>query len=157
LSIEPGFAVQAGSTVDLGELAGWNLTTHPNDLGFRRSPQRASFFEFRPHISCSGEVPINLTWIGQRLGPALESVQWLIWLLLAGSLILGLLAVINPDRFRAIASGGARWVDTNKFLQRLDEPVNIDQFVFRHSRSFGIAVVLASLFLAYLCAAHFLF
>lgn len=104
-----------------------------------------------------GRRPIKLTWIGPKLGPALENIQWLIWLLLAGSLILGLLAVFNPDRFRAIASGGARWIDTNRFLQRLDEPVNIDQFVLRHSRAFGVAVVLSSLFLGYLCAAHFLF
>ena len=93
---------------------------------------------------------LNLAWIGHKLGFALTHTQWLIWPLIAGCLVLGVIALVSPDRFRAIATNGSRWVDTNKLLQKLDTPVHIDQTVMRHSRVFGLAVVAASLFLAYL-------
>ena len=102
--------------------------------------------------SCNGVTPIhlNLAWIGQKLGPALSHSQWLIWPLLVGCIVLGIVAVISPNRFRTIASSGARWVDTDKLLQKLDTPFNVDNVVLRHSRVFGVAVLISSLFLAYL-------
>ena len=98
---------------------------------------------------------LNLAWIGHKLGAAMDHSQWLIWPLIAGCCVLGVIAFFSPNRFRAIATNGARWVDTSKFVQKLDTPVNIDQAVFRYSRVFGVAVVAASLFLAYLLLQRF--
>jgi hypothetical protein len=91
---------------------------------------------------------VDLAGISNKLGLAWANSQWLMWFLLASCLVLGLIAVVSPDRFRVIATGGARWVDTNRLLQKLDAPVNIDQPVLRHARLFGLAVIAASLFLA---------
>ena len=97
---------------------------------------------------------LNLAGIGHKLAPAFANTQWVVWLLLVSCTVLGLIAVLSPDRFRAIATGGARWVDTNRLLQKLDTPVNIDQSVLRHARLFGVAVIAASLFLAFLLLQH---
>lgn len=98
-----------------------------------------------------GDDPIhlNLAWIGHKIVHALTHTQWLIWPLLLGCAVLGIIALVSPGRFRTIATNGAQWVDTNKLVQKLDTPVNIDHVVLRHSRVFGLAVLLASLFWSY--------
>jgi hypothetical protein len=84
-------------------------------------------------------------------GAQMKSDLMLLFLPVLGfAIILGLIAVINPDLFRRLATSGSRWVDTNKFVAKLDTPVNIDCKVLSHARLFGLAVVLSSLFLAYL-------
>ena len=100
-------------------------------------------------------MQLNLAWIGHKLGLALTHTQWLIWPLIAGCLCLGVIALVSPNRFRAIATNGSRWVDTNKLFQKFDTPVHIDQTILRHSRVFGLTVIAASLFLAYLFLLRF--
>jgi hypothetical protein len=95
-----------------------------------------------------GAIHLYLGWIENRIGPALAGLQWLVWPLLLGCAILGTIAMVSPSFFRAIATTGSRWVDTNKLLLKLDTTVNVDQIAFRYPRVFGLAVLVASLFLA---------
>lgn len=83
------------------------------------------------------ELPFNLIWV---VLPMLVAV--------AG---LGLLAVVSPKRFARLSQKSSQWVDTNKLVEKLDEPINIDSIVLRYSRVFGAAVIAACIFLAYLC------
>lgn len=85
-------------------------------------------------------------------GVLLDQVQnwnWLVGITLAVIFVLGLVATISPGRFASIASRGSRWIDTDKVLEVLDRPIDIDQHVLRYSRVFGVAVALAALWLAY--------
>jgi len=79
------------------------------------------------------------------------NVLWVVLPLLAVVSGLGLLAIFSPSRFAGLSQNSSRWIDSNKFLEKIDEPINVDHLVLRHSRLFGLAVVVASLFLAYLC------
>lgn len=79
-------------------------------------------------------------------------LAFIIWPLLAVIAVLGGIALVSPDTFATIAQRGGKWVDTNELLQRLDEPINIDDQILRYSRLFGAAVLLAACFLGYLYA-----
>ena len=65
---------------------------------------------------------------------------------------LGLLAVVSPARFATIAHGGGRWIDTSSISELLDRPISVDHYVLRYSRTFGVAVVISAVWLAYLYA-----
>jgi hypothetical protein len=65
--------------------------------------------------------------------------------------VLGLLAILSPAYFARIAQSGGHWIDTSGVAQLLDKPIKIDQAVLHYSRWFGIAVVVSSAWLAYLC------
>ena len=82
------------------------------------------------------------------LGASVD-VQWIVWPVLAAIFGLGVLATFAPDRFANIALRGSRWVDTEEVLKLLDRPIDVDRYVLRYSRVFGVAVVLAAVWLAY--------
>lgn len=75
--------------------------------------------------------------------------QWIVWPSLAVVTALGLLATLAPAHFAQLASRGSQWVDTSKVLAFLDKPIDVDRHVLRYSRVFGVLVVLAAAWLAY--------
>jgi hypothetical protein len=63
----------------------------------------------------------------------------------------GLIAVISPDRFKALSSLGSRWVDTSHISQWLDLRIDVDGYVLRHPRMFGFIVSISAIYLAFCC------
>ena len=63
------------------------------------------------------------------------------WIFLGLIGALGLLAVLSPRRFAAVANRGGLWVDTNKLLEHLDRRIDIDTYVLPFSRWLGVAVL----------------
>jgi hypothetical protein len=80
---------------------------------------------------------------------AVVDVQWFVWPVLAVVLGLGVLAMAAPDAFALVAARGSTWVDTQKVLQALEKPIDIDQHVLRYSRIFGALVALSAVWLGY--------
>jgi hypothetical protein len=70
-------------------------------------------------------------------------LQPLLWIGLGVLAAVGLLAVISPSRFTALASRSGHWVDTEKYLRILDKRIDVDQYVLPYSRWLGVAVLLA--------------
>ena len=70
--------------------------------------------------------------------------------------LLGFLAVVSPMRFAALSDRSSRWVDTNKFLQKLEQPINVDKSVLRYSRVFGLTVIAAAGLLAWVLFTYIL-
>lgn len=84
---------------------------------------------------------------------SMTTLVQLIWepfcgILLASSGIIGLVALASPKAFERIANFSGRWVDSNQFLARLDQPIDIDARVLPHSRKLGAAVLAAVAILA---------
>lgn len=59
----------------------------------------------------------------------------------------GLLAVFSPRWFARLAGIGGQWVDSQRYVKWLDARFDIDGFVLRHARAFGICVLSALIFL----------
>jgi hypothetical protein len=67
--------------------------------------------------------------------------QWLMWSLLGFAGAVGLVAAISPRLFSRLTTWCNIWVDTENIVKKLDRRIEIDQYVVRHSRLFGILVV----------------
>jgi hypothetical protein len=74
--------------------------------------------------------------------------QWVVGSLLGIVGVIGLVAVLSPRTFYRLASWSNIWVDTDKLLRVFDVRVDIEHYVLRHSRLFGIVIVGAALTLA---------
>lgn len=94
--------------------------------------------------------------MGGVLVGVVRDYQWVVWPVLAIIFALGLTATFAPGHFANIASRGSKWVDTDKVLQALDKPIDIDRHVLRYSRAFGMLVAVAAIWLAYVYYAHVL-
>lgn len=79
---------------------------------------------------------------------------YLVWPLLSVVAGLGVTAIVSPGAFAILAQRGGEWVDSRQLLERLDQPVDIDEPILRYSRTFGVAVVTAAGVLAYVYSAH---
>jgi len=75
--------------------------------------------------------------------------QPLVWILLGMVATMGLMALVRPNLFVYFAVRSSKWVDTSKIAEALDKPHNIDDFVFRYCRTFGVAVIVSAVFLAF--------
>ncbi len=80
---------------------------------------------------------------------AISSAQALLWISLAIIGVVGLVAVLSPARFNALATRGAFWVDTSKLTVAIDKRFDIDRFILPFSRILGVAVLAAVGVLAY--------
>jgi len=69
---------------------------------------------------------------------ALTPILWSV-LVVAG--VLGVIALVSPRLFSKIARVGNHWVDTSKWLSKLDTRVEVDAHVLPYSRHLGAAVV----------------
>ena len=78
-----------------------------------------------------------------------EPISWIVWTVLASVAVLGLVALVSPERFALLARGSSKWIDTEGIRERVERPIDIDQFVFRNSRVFGVLVVAAAGVLGY--------
>ena len=78
-----------------------------------------------------------------------SQLQWLIWPLLALCGVLGIVALVSPRYFEKLAYRSSTWVDTSQLAAALDKTVDVDRHVLRYARLFGLAVLIASLVLAY--------
>ena len=74
----------------------------------------------------------------------------LLWVILGIVGAVGLLAILSPRRFSALATRGGQWVDTNKVLAQLDRRIDIDAYVLPFSRVLGVAVLAAVVLVGYL-------
>ena len=88
---------------------------------------------------------MNLTFLN-----TLGNLEWFVWPLLGAIAALGLLAFMSPARFAVIAYGGGTWIDTDKIRQILDQRVDIDRYVVRYGRFFGLLVIGAALLIGYM-------
>ena len=79
----------------------------------------------------------------------LANVQWVVLVVLSVVGLLGVLAVVSPTSFATLARGGGKWFDTQRVVQALDRPINIDNTVMRYSRLFGVLVVAAVVLAGY--------
>ncbi len=74
---------------------------------------------------------------------------WMVWAGLAIVAGLGILAVVSPRYFAVLAQRGGTWVDTNRMLEKFERRIDIDHYAIRHSRVFGVVIIVAVLFVAY--------
>ena len=75
-------------------------------------------------------------------------LEWVVWAFLAVVAVLGLVALVSPRRFAALAQRGSKWIDTSRVVEAMDRRVDVDQHIIRHSRVFGVLVIVAALVLA---------
>lgn len=82
----------------------------------------------------------------------IAQVNWapVVWVALGMIAALGLIAIVSPSRFAAIATRGNHWVDSGKYLEVLDRKVDVDQLVLPFSRWLGVAVLASVALLAVL-------
>ncbi|MCH8924191.1 MAG: hypothetical protein IIA67_13710 [Planctomycetes bacterium] len=76
------------------------------------------------------------------------------FLIMGISAVAGVIALISPSLFKRTAAVSGRIVDTKKILEVLDKRVDIDHFVFAHSRLLGAVVLAAVVTLVYMYCNH---
>jgi hypothetical protein len=64
-------------------------------------------------------------------------------IVIAFCVVCGLLAVLAPRVFAALARSSSRWVESRNYLEFLDRRVDIDRFMLSRSRLFGALLLLA--------------
>jgi hypothetical protein len=79
-----------------------------------------------------------MPWKNAALQGALTPILWTV-VIAAG--VLGLIALLSPRLFSAIARVGNHWVDTSKWLAKFDTRVDVDSHVLPYSRHLGAAVI----------------
>ncbi len=62
----------------------------------------------------------------------------------------GVVALVSPARFSALASLGSRWYDTDRFFNMFNRRVDVDQALQPYIRPLGAAVLAAVAMLAWL-------
>ena len=75
-----------------------------------------------------------------------------VFLVLSG--ILGILAMVSPKFFQALATRSTRWIDTERYLAVLDRRVDVDAYVLQHCRVLGALVMVSVSVLGYLWIAR---
>jgi hypothetical protein len=75
--------------------------------------------------------------------------QAAMWAFLGIVGFLGLLALVSPTRFNALATRSGQWIDTSKLSAVVDKRIDVDRFVLPFSRLLGVAVLASVAVLAY--------
>ena len=76
------------------------------------------------------------------------SGRGLIWMLLVGAAGFGAVAILSPRIFSALSAWASVWIDVDRFSQRLERQVDVDDCVARHPRLLGALSILAAVTLA---------
>ena len=87
-----------------------------------------------------------MPWKNAAFGGALAPIFWTL-AIFAG--LLGVIALVSPPLFSKIARAGNHWVDTSKWLAKLDTRVEVDARVLPYSRQLGAAVIASVALLAF--------
>jgi hypothetical protein len=69
------------------------------------------------------------------------------WSLLGLAGVVGMVALVSPRTFSKLATGGSRWIDTQRVIAKLDEPINVDHYILPYSRVLGAAVIISCVIL----------
>ncbi len=81
--------------------------------------------------------------------PSAPNWQSIMWIAESIVVAVGLLALASPRQFTRLTKLGNVWIDTDRFIEKGDDPINIDSFVIRHSRAFGFCVLTATIATGY--------
>ncbi|MDP6444348.1 MAG: hypothetical protein QGG36_28575 [Pirellulaceae bacterium] len=76
-------------------------------------------------------------------------VDWVVWFVVGVISLFGLTGILAPRVFARIAAAGSIWIDTDRLWRKMEEPVDIDRFAIKHSRLFGLFVLLGASLLGY--------
>jgi len=63
-----------------------------------------------------------------------------------GTAICGVIAVVSPKTFVSISNASSRSVNTDVLLAWLEHRMDLDQFVLRQARFFGLVIVAVMLY-----------
>jgi hypothetical protein len=80
----------------------------------------------------------------------LSSNLWepLFWSVLGAVGVVGLVALVSPRGFAAMAMRSGQWIDSEKILEKLDQRFDVDQYVLPYSRTLGCFVIASVVILA---------
>jgi hypothetical protein len=67
-----------------------------------------------------------------------------------GTVLCGVVAVLSPRTFEAMARFARRGFEVSRCLAWLDKEVDVDKYVLRHARLFGLVTIAAILCVAWL-------
>ena len=74
------------------------------------------------------------------------ALSWLGIIALSITITCGITATLCPARFAKTARFWGRWIETRPTIPVADHRVDIDEFVLRHTRVFGVAVLSVAAF-----------
>jgi hypothetical protein len=60
---------------------------------------------------------------------------------LAGTGSCGLVAVVSPKTFSGIAAFASRRIETSQWFEWFDKEFDIDEYILRHTRLFGLFTI----------------
>lgn len=78
----------------------------------------------------------------------------IVWALLALIATIGLIAVASPRWFARFDAIGSRWIDTSRWVAKLDRRIDVDARVLLHSRLLGGAVLTSVGLIAWMICGH---
>lgn len=78
----------------------------------------------------------------------------IIWGLLALIATIGVVAVASPRWFARLDAIGSRWIDTSRWVAKLDRRIDVDARVLPHSRLLGGAVLMSVGLIAWMICAQ---
>ena len=67
--------------------------------------------------------------------------RWIVLAFLGFVAVAGLLALCRPPAFSRLARWASVWVDTDKLVDKMQRRIEIDRYVLRYCRLFGVAVL----------------
>jgi len=67
---------------------------------------------------------------------------WLFWSIVIFIGSFGFWAICWPQRFAQLARSSSSWIDSNKMLAVFDTRVEVDAFILRYTRVFGVALLM---------------
>jgi len=78
--------------------------------------------------------------------------EYLAWVVVGFAVPTGLVAVFSPRLFSLLAIYGSTWVDSDRVLMKLDQQIEVDSYILRYCRPFGVLCVGVALLLAVVAA-----
>jgi uncharacterized membrane protein len=66
---------------------------------------------------------------------------WVFWSIVVFIGSFAVWAICWPQRFSSLAQSSSSWVDSSKALAVLDRRVEVDHFILRNSRTFGVVLL----------------
>jgi len=79
-------------------------------------------------------------------GKTMFYLSWLGIIALSATFTCGITATLFPARFANTARFWSQWIETRPMVPFADHRVDIDEFVLRHTRVFGVAILSAASF-----------